>query len=71
MTATGNVIVISDSMQTTLNTEELKWNQSTRKIYSDAPVIITSPSEIIFGIGLESNEYLSQYKIFKVTGIKN
>jgi len=70
MTAKGNVIVISDSSNTKLETTKLNWKQDTRKIYTDVYVKITSPTEIIEGIGLESDENLSNYKIYKVTGIK-
>jgi LPS export ABC transporter protein LptC len=71
MIAKGNVIVISDSSRTKLETTKLKWEQSSRQIYTDVYVRITSPTEIIEGIGLISDENLSNYKIFKVTGIKH
>jgi LPS export ABC transporter protein LptC len=70
MLAKGNVIVVSDSASTKLQTNELHWKQSTRKIHTDAYVKITSPNEIINGWGFESNENLSNYKIYKVTGIR-
>ena len=71
MIASGNVVVFSDSSKTKLETSELKWKQETGKIYTNVYVKITSPTEIIEGIGLESDESLSNYRIFKVTGIKN
>ena len=70
MFASGKVVAISDSSRTKLETEELDWNNETKKIYSNVYVKITSPSEIIEGRGLESDEQLNNYKIFKVTGIK-
>lgn len=70
MFATGNVVVISDSSKTKLQTNELEWKNNTKKIYSNVYVKITSPNEIIEGFGLESDEKLNNYKIFKVTGIK-
>jgi LPS export ABC transporter protein LptC len=70
MVANGNIIVVSDSNLTKLETNTLKWEQQRRRIYTDVYVKITSPSEIIEGIGLESDERLSNYKIYKVTGIK-
>lgn len=62
-----NVIVVSDS-GTTLQTEKLFWNNDTRKIFTDAYVEITSPTEIIRGYGMESDQSLKNYKIFRVTG---
>lgn len=65
--AHGNVVVISDS-GTTLKTDSLFWNNSTRKIYTQAFVDIVSPTEHIRGMGMESDQNLKNYKIFRVTG---
>jgi LPS export ABC transporter protein LptC len=65
--AHGNVIVVSDS-GTTLKTEELFWNNRTKKVTSQVYVDIVSPSEHIQGQGFESDRGLRNYVIFKVTG---
>lgn len=62
-----NVVVISDS-GTTVKTDSLFWNNSSRKIYTDAFVDIVSPTEHIMGHGMESDQNLKNYKIFRVTG---
>lgn len=62
-----HVVVISDS-GTTLKTERLFWNNATQKVYTDAFVDIQSPKEHIMGHGMESDQSLKNYKIFKVTG---
>jgi len=62
-----NVVVVSDS-GTTLRTEELYWNNVARKIHTPAYVDISSPTEQIQGQGLESDQSLKRYTIFKVTG---
>lgn len=62
-----HVVVISDS-GTTLKTDSLFWNNSTRTIYTQAFVDIVSPSEHIMGQGMESDQGLKNYKIFRVTG---
>ena len=69
MVAIGNVVVISDSSQTTLNTEQLIWDQETEKIKTDEDVVIRTPTEVIEGTGLVSDQYLTAYRIFKVRGI--
>lgn len=51
-----------------LKTEKLTWNQITRKIYTDQPVIITTPTEVIYGDGLESNQNFTQYRIMHPHG---
>lgn len=65
--AYGNVVVISDS-GTTLKTDSLFWNNSNRRISTQAFVDIVSPSEHIMGTGMESDQNLKNYKIFRVTG---
>lgn len=69
MLARGNVYVISDVKQTTLRTSILNWDNNSRKLYSTEYVKIISPRETIEGYGFESDQTLSNYKIFKVTGI--
>lgn len=65
--AYDNVVVVSDS-GTILRTDRLFWNNSTRRIHTDAFVEIISPTEHIKGHGMESDQSLKNYKIFKVTG---
>ncbi len=68
MYAGGNVIVKSNSNQTTLTTNLLEWNNSTQKLYSNEYVKIVSPYETLKGYGFESDQNLSNYKVFKVSG---
>ena len=65
--AYGNVVVVSDS-GTTLMTEELFWTNTAQRVHTNAFVEITSPTEKIRGHGLESDQNLKNYKIFRVTG---
>ena len=62
-----HVVVTSDS-GTVLRTERLFWDDATRKIHTDDFVDITSPEEHIMGHGMESDQALKNYKIFRVTG---
>ncbi len=65
--ANDHVVVISDS-GTVLRTERLYWTNALRKIHTDAFVDISSPKEHIMGQGMESDQGLKNYKIYKVTG---
>jgi LPS export ABC transporter protein LptC len=65
--AHGDVVVVSDE-GTVLKSERLFWNNSTRRIHTDAFVEIISPTEHIMGHGMESDQSLKNYKIFRVTG---
>lgn len=70
MLASGHVVVLGDSTKTTLETTRLHWNNKTQKLYTTEYVKITSPKETIMGYGLESDQSLANYKIFKVSGVQ-
>lgn len=70
MEAIGNVKVLSDSANITLETTKLKWNNEKMIVYTEEFITITTPNEIINGYGFESDLSLSHYKIYKVSGIK-
>jgi LPS export ABC transporter protein LptC len=69
MFAYNNVYVWSKKSKTSLKTDFLEWNENKRMLFSDKYVKINSPVEIIEGYGFESNQDLSNYKIFKVSGV--
>lgn len=68
MLAKGNVVVVSDSNNTRLETSILHWDNKTQKLFSTEFVTITSPQEDIRGWGFESDINLTHYRIFKVSG---
>ncbi len=70
MLAKGEVIVISDSSGTKLETTLLEWDNNTQKLYSTEFVTITTPEETIRGFGFESDPNLTNYKILRVSGIQ-
>lgn len=69
MTAIGSVVIISDSSKTTLRTSKLVWTHATQRVRSDQAVRIETPTEQIDGIGFESDQYLTDYRIFRVRGV--
>jgi LPS export ABC transporter protein LptC len=70
MTVKDSVIVVNIKGDT-LRTETLVWSEKTNKINTNDAVKITTPTETIYGEGLESNTDFSTYKIFKIKGIIN
>ncbi len=52
-----------------LKTSKLLWKNKTQKVYSDVFVKITTPKERIEGVGFESDQNLTNYKIYKVSGV--
>lgn len=66
--AIGNVYVESlDGKK--FSTSLLYWDQKEGKIYSDKYVQIEEIDKVITGIGFESNQEMTKYKIFQSTGI--
>ncbi len=71
--AQGNVLVW-DSVQIIsrkgerLNTSELIWNQSIEKFFTEKAVTITTPTEVIYGNGMEANSDFSWYRITNPKG---
>lgn len=70
MTAYGHVTVVSDSSQSRLETEVLNWDNARQKVNSKEFVRITSPLETVTGYGFESDVYLHNYVIYKISGEK-
>lgn len=66
--AKGEVIIKNVVEQKTLTTEELKWNRSTRRVFTDKFVRITTPKETLTGMGLEAAQDFTWYRIVKPDG---
>ena len=66
--AKGNVIVKSNTNDDELNTEELFWDQSEEKFYTEKFVTIKSDGEVHTGEGLQSNQDFTEYRILKPSG---
>lgn len=69
----GNVLVW-DSVQIVrkqgeqLATSELVWNNSVEKFFTEKPVKISTPTEVLFGDGMEANRDFSWYQVMKPKG---
>jgi LPS export ABC transporter protein LptC len=71
---TGDVIVkdsvvVYNNKKEQLNTEELTWNEKSQKFITNKFVKITTPTQIIYGDGLESNQSFTEYKITNIKGM--
>jgi LPS export ABC transporter protein LptC len=71
--AQGNVLVwdsvqIVSSKGQKLNTSELVWNQSAQKFFTEKAVRIATPTEVLYGDGMEANSDFSWYQITKPKG---
>jgi LPS export ABC transporter protein LptC len=70
MTALGNVVVTSLRRDLVLRTTKLSWLQSTQRIRSDESVTIETAHERIDGVGFESNQDLTSYRLARVRGVQ-
>jgi LPS export ABC transporter protein LptC len=61
-------VVIVNKKGERLSTEELVWNKRAGKFYTEKKVQITTPSQVMYGDGLEANEDFSIYKITNLRG---
>lgn len=68
-TVKGNVIIIGVKEYKKVNTEELLWNPSTKRVYTDKFVRIETKEEILTGNGLEASQDFKFYKIINPTGV--
>lgn len=67
MVAKNDVILVNVKGDT-LRTELLTWDETKQLIYTDKYVRITTPTEIITGVGFESNAEFTRYKIKQISG---
>ena len=67
-TLTGNVS-ISNVNNDLILTDQLMWDQSSHRMYSDAFIHIEKQGRIIEGYGYESNERLTTYQLRQVEAI--
>ncbi len=61
-------VVVTNVNGEVLNTEQLFWDENTRKIYTKEFVKITTKKEILKGKGLEANEDFSDWEIQNPVG---
>jgi len=66
--AKKNVIVKNVLKNEQLNTEELNWDERKKTIYSNVNVKITTPSEVMYGTGMQSDERFKRYVITNPKG---
>jgi LPS export ABC transporter protein LptC len=66
-----NKVVVVNIKGETLHTEELTWDISRHRIYTNKAVIIQTGNEKIFGEGMDADEDFTNYKIKKIRGIVN
>ena len=67
-TLRGNVHALNRKGEQ-FDTPRMFWNQKIHRVYSDTTIHITREKSIIYGVGFDSNEEMSQYTILNPTGV--
>jgi LPS export ABC transporter protein LptC len=67
--AYGNVEVVNTEQQQTLYSNQMNWDQNKREIFTEDSIKIVTPEEILYGVGLVSNDEFSKYRIKYPTGV--
>jgi LPS export ABC transporter protein LptC len=65
----GRVQINNQVKNEILETDELFWSPDTKKIYTDKPVDIKTPDQVLHGVGMDSNQDFTDYTIRRVTGV--
>lgn len=65
----GRVVINNQIKHEVLETDELFWNVDNKKIYTEKPVDVKTPEQILHGVGMDSNQDFTEYTLRKVTGV--
>lgn len=57
----GNVWILNHTDKSKLHTEQLLWDQNTDYLYSEKKFTLTTPDDVINGVGFESKKDLSKF----------
>jgi LPS export ABC transporter protein LptC len=57
----GNVVILNHTDKSKLVTDQLFWDQTTDYLFSEKKFTLTSPDNVINGIGFESKKDLSKF----------
>lgn len=68
MEVKDNVVIHNYENEETLNTEQVIWDQKTKKIYSEVFVKRTTKDGVLYGEGFDADESLKSWKLRKVSG---
>jgi hypothetical protein len=68
MTASGGVKVLNFK-QEQMESEEMIWDEVRKEIKVEGKVKVTTPTDILYGIGLVADDRFKNYSMKKITGV--
>jgi LPS export ABC transporter protein LptC len=67
----GNVLIIDKIKNQNLTTTELIWSQDKKIIYTNKPVDLNTPTQVLHGMGMKANQDFTQYSLGNSNGVLN
>jgi LPS export ABC transporter protein LptC len=64
-----SVVIVNASKGQILETEELIWNEKRQIFFTEKYVTIKTPTQVIYGEGMEANQDFTYYKILQPRGV--
>jgi LPS export ABC transporter protein LptC len=65
----GNVLIVDKLKNQNLNTSELIWAPDKKIIYTFKPVDLTTPTQVLHGMGMQANQDFTQYSLGRSNGV--
>jgi LPS export ABC transporter protein LptC len=62
-------VIVRNERKEELHTEELIWNEQLQKFFTEKAVQIKTPTQILYGDGMEANQDFTEYTILHPKGV--
>ena len=67
----GNILIVDKIKNQNLTTTELIWAPEKKIIYTQKPVDLITPTQVLHGMGMQANQDFTQYSLGSSSGILN
>lgn len=67
----GNVLIVDKLKNQNLTTTELIWAPDLKYIYTNKPVDLNTPTQVLHGMGMRANQDFTQYSLGSSSGVLN
>ena len=67
----GNILINDKVKNQNLTTTELIWSPDKKIIYTNKPVDLITPTQVLHGMGMQANQDFTQYSLGRSKGVLN
>lgn len=67
----GNILIVDKLKNQNLTTTELIWSPDKKIIFTQKPVDLTTPTQVLHGMGMTANQDFTQYSLGNSSGLLN